>query len=46
MFWKELDIGIFLITTWSEFEELFYLYFFLINTATKAINKLEEIIYY
>jgi len=46
LFRKEFSIDVFPITTWPEFEELFYTYFFSINATTKATNKLKEMTYY
>ena len=37
---------VFPIFMWSKLEKLFYTYFFPINTAIKAVNKLKKTIYY
>jgi len=46
VFRQEVDTGIFPIQTWGEFEQQFWLHFFLANAEADAINALEETFYY
>jgi len=46
LFREEFSTEVFSITTWPEFEELFYIYFFLMSAKAEAINKLKKSAYY
>jgi len=46
LFRQEADTGIFLIRSWTDFEQQFWSQFFLVNAEVDAINTLEGSSYY
>ena len=46
MFRQEVDTGVFLIQTWGDFEQQFWIHFFPVNMEVDAINPLERASYH
>jgi len=46
LFRQEADTGIFSLQIWVDFDQQFWIQFFLVNTEVNAINSLEGLSYY